>query len=369
MAMADFNVLDFGAKADSRSDSTAALLATWDRACGSKIPATMVVPKGTFFVSRALFQGPCNNDLRLFVQGTLVADGGDSSDSEWITFKYVQGLSIYGGTFDGRGQALWACKASRRNCHAGFTALTISQSKDVVLSGMRLMNSEKFQMEITYSQGGKMTGVTIIAPQHSPNTDGIHLHMSSGIAVMSSTIGTGDDCISIGPGVSDVWIEDINCGPGHGISIGSLGDSPGEAGVQNVTATSVVFTGTENGFRVKTWPKPYATYVKDITFEHATMVNVQNPIILDQNYCAGSDHCSKQSSGVKISGVLFNDVQGTSATPVAVKLDCSRSNPCRGIVLQDIRLRYSGGEQSVAQSFCENAQGTTSGFVIPPSCL
>ncbi|KAG0485110.1 hypothetical protein HPP92_009189 [Vanilla planifolia] len=330
--MAAYSVVDFGAKADGQSDSAAALLATWAKACGSKKPATMVVPKGTFFVSRALLQGPCNNNnLRVFVQGTIIADAGYSSAAtDWITFKYVQGLSVYGGTFDGRGQSLWACKAAGRSCPTGSTALTVSQSKDVLLSGTKVMNSENFQMSIMFSQGVTVEGATITAPEDSPNTDGIHLHMSRGVSVTGSTMRTGDDCISIGQGVSNVWIENIKCGPGHGISIGSLGASPGEAGVQNVTASLVVFTGTQNGFRVKTWANPYAGFVKDVTFEHATMNNVQNPIVIDQNYCPGNGNCPNKSSGIKISGVTFSDVQGTSATLVAVTLDCSRSNPCTG---------------------------------------
>ncbi|KAG0485094.1 hypothetical protein HPP92_009173 [Vanilla planifolia] len=76
----------------------------------------------------------------------------------------------------------------------------------------------------------------------------------------------------------------------------------------------VVFTGTQNGFRVKTWANPYAGFVKDVTFEHATMNNVQNPIVIDQNYCPGNGNCPN-----KISGVTFSDA-GTSATLVAVTL-------------------------------------------------
>jgi len=35
--------------------------------------------------------------------------------------------------------------------------------------------------------------------------------------VYDARISTGDDCISIGPGNSHIWIERVACGPGHGI--------------------------------------------------------------------------------------------------------------------------------------------------------
>ncbi|BAF27984.1 Os11g0249600 [Oryza sativa Japonica Group] len=99
------------------------------------------------------------------------------------------------------------------------------------------------------------------------------------------------------------------------------------------------------------------------------MRDVQNPIVVDQNYCPGNVNCPGQSSGVKISDVEYEGITGTSATAVAVRFDCSGSNPCTGIRLRNINLTYDGGGGKPARSFCKNAGGSASGVVIPPSCL
>lgn len=93
---------------------------------------------------------------------------------------------------------------------------------------------------------------------------------------------------------------------------------------------------------------------------------MHNPIVVDQNYCPGHDQCPGKSSGVRISDVSYTDIEGTSATPVAVKFDCSGSNPCTGFRLSNIRLTY---EDKTAQSLCRNADGSSSGVVSPRSCL
>lgn len=97
--------------------------------------------------------------------------------------------------------------------------------------------------------------VKLIAPDESPNTDGIHVQSSTGVFISQSSLATGDDCISIGPGTRNLWIQNVKCGPGHGISIGSLGKVFNEAGVQNVTVTNSVFTGSDNGVRIKSWAR------------------------------------------------------------------------------------------------------------------
>jgi len=73
-----------------------------------------------------------------------------------------------------------------------------------------------------------------------------------------------------------------------------LGKDSQEAGVQNVTVKTTTFTGTENGVRIKTWGRPSSGFARNILFQHAVMTNVQNPIVIDQNYCPGEKGCPGQ---------------------------------------------------------------------------
>lgn len=122
LAMEAFNILDFGAKPDGLTDSSGPFLAAWAKACNLTKPASVDIPAGTFLVSKVMFQGPCkNNNVAINIWGTLVAPVGYTTDDRWIAFKYVDGLSVYGGTFDGRGQRFWNCKLAGRSCPPGAT--------------------------------------------------------------------------------------------------------------------------------------------------------------------------------------------------------------------------------------------------------
>ncbi|KAK2978322.1 hypothetical protein RJ640_000152 [Escallonia rubra] len=317
-----YNVLSLGAKPDGKTDSTKSLISAWAAACGSPRPATIYVPPGRYFVQQVHFRGACQNKaIMIRIDGTLVAPSDYNalrSVGNWILFEGVNGVTISGGILDGQGTGLWACKTSSKLCPSGAT------------------------------------GVKVLASGTSPNTDGIHVQLSSGVSILRSKISTGDDCVSIGPGTANLWIENVVCGPGHGISIGSLGKDLQEAGVQNVTIKTVTFKGTQNGLRIKAWGRPSSGFVQGVLFQHAVMINVQNPIVIDQNYCPHNLNCPGQ------------DIHGTPATPVAVKFDCSRNNPCTGIRLEDVKLTY---QNQPAAASCANAGGTSSGLVEPTSCL
>lgn len=79
------------------------------------------------------------------------------------------------------------------------------------------MNSELYHIVILKCKDVKVAEVSVKAPWKSPNTDGIHVQMSTGVSITKTTIKTGDDCVSIGPGTKNLMIEQVFCGPGHGI--------------------------------------------------------------------------------------------------------------------------------------------------------
>ena len=77
-------------------------------------------------------------------------------------------------------------------------------------------------------------------------------------------------------------------------SIGSLGRSFDEDGVENVTLINSAFSGSDNGLRIKTWARPSKGFVRNINFRNIVMKNVENPIIIDQNYCPNNQGCPSQ---------------------------------------------------------------------------
>ncbi|XP_057546826.1 polygalacturonase-like [Amaranthus tricolor] len=368
-----YNVANFGAKPDGKTDSTKAFVNAWSAACGSTGRPTIHVPPGRFLIRNAIkFSGSkCRNKgVNLVIRGTIIAPSDFRAlrnYDTWLAFEYVTGMSISGGVLDGQGAGLWNCKMSGKGgCPSGVTNIGFTNCKDIVIKGLTSLNSQLYHIVFVGCKNVKVEGGRVTASGSSPNTDGIHVQMSTGVTIQSTNIGTGDDCISIGAGTTDLWMENIKCGPGHGISIGSLGKEAYEAGVQNVTVKTATFTDTQNGVRIKSWGRPSNGYVKDVLFQHITMINAQNPIIIDQNYCPGNKGCPGKVSGVKIEGVTYQDIHGTSATPVAIKFDCSAKNHCSRLRLENVKLTYNSKS---ATSICTYAAGYTLGLVQPKSCL
>jgi polygalacturonase len=64
--------------------------------------------------------------------------------------------------------------------------------------------------------------------------------------------------------------------------------------VQNVTVRKTTFIGTQNGLRIKSWARPSSGFVQRVRFLDAVMQNVQNPIVIDQNYCPHNINCPGQ---------------------------------------------------------------------------
>ncbi|KAF3325435.1 exopolygalacturonase-like protein [Carex littledalei] len=369
-----FNVGSYGVKADGENDDSDGFLKTWEAACKSSGKVKIQIPNGNYKLGPITFSGPCSNvtTLTIFNKGTIKASTnlGKYKSDAWIEFAEVNGLRLDGGgTFDGQGAVTWSQNScsKQKKCQALPVSVKFINTNDTMVKRIKSVNPKFFHMAVIGCQKFRASNLTLEAPGDSPNTDGIHLEQSTDVKITDTDIRTGDDCISIGHGNSDLVIARINCGPGHGISIGSLGKYAYEKDVKGLVIRDSNITGTLNGVRIKTWEdSPVSTVVANITFQNIQMTNVSNPIIIDQMYCPWKNCGSKDPSKVKLSDIRFSGIKGTSATPVAVTLICSQGYPCQNVSLKDIQLKYINGSDATA--VCSNVKPSFAGTALPKTC-
>nr|GMD39258.1 exopolygalacturonase-like [Ipomoea batatas] len=364
-----FNVLSYGARPDGRTDNKEAFLNAWKDACKWEGGAKMHIPRGVYMVSSVLFTGTCKGSVTVRIQGIVRAPTNPSLffGDTWIGFRYIDGLVMEGGgTLDGQGASAWPYNDCNKNPHCPKLPASVRFDfvKNAIVHNIHSINSKNIHFNVFACDNVAFTGVTLLAPRDSPNTDGIHIGTSTNIRISRSVIGTGDDCISMVSGSQNIAIENVVCGPGHGISIGSLGRSQNEF-VSNIHIKNCSLLDTQNGVRIKTWAPSYPSKVSNIIFEDIVMTNTNNPIFIDQQYCPDSS-CTSQSSSAEIKNVTFAKIRGVSGSKSAVTLNCSPTSPCQDVKLVDINLVYKDGP---ATSFCSNVRGGAFGKQQPPGCL
>ncbi|XP_042495428.1 exopolygalacturonase-like [Macadamia integrifolia] len=371
-----FDVTKYGAVGDGKTDNNKAFAAAWAAVCKSSStgPSTFLVPRGDFLLSPIIFAGPCSDKAlspSVIIRGKLIASTSDSSASKgWITFQNLGQLHVSGagtGSLDGKGETAWAngCRHSANTqCSLPPANLKLEGITGGSLNDIISVNSQGFHFHISNSKDFNIHDFKINAPGFSPNTDGLHISNSASVSITNAEIGTGDDCVSIGAGTSNISVTNVICGPGHGISVGSLGKYPNEKEVNGLLVKNCTLASTTNGVRIKTWPGSPDNTVTNVRFEDITLTNVSNPIIINQNYC-DKKACESTPSRVKLTDIHFKNIKGTTFGKTGVTLTCSKGVPCEKVELVDIDLKPSTAAGDLA-STCENVNGVTTTGVLNP---
>ncbi|GAB2266697.1 hypothetical protein Dimus_001691 [Dionaea muscipula] len=367
-----FNVLSYGAKPDGKTDNVEAFMEAWRAACHHPGKARFLVPPGVFVISAIIFGGPCQTSPIVFqLSGILraVPDVSLYETAEWLLFEDVHGLVVLGGgTVDGQGQLLWQYNDCKQNkdCVRLPASIVLNKVSDVSIRRIKSINPMGFHYFISLSRDVRLQRLRITAPESSPNTDGIHISRSDNVRIARARIETGDDCVGILQGSTRITMNRITCGPGHGISVGSLGKYQDELDVSGIQVKNCTFRGTDNGVRIKTWPfKPNVIPIKatGFLFQDIIMNNVRNPILIDQEYCGGSHNCNLQPSKIRISNIFFYNIAGTSMTPQAINVQCSSAVPCQNVHFHNINLKTVTGTPTT--SYCANAKVDIAGLQVP----
>ncbi|XAR48076.1 Polygalacturonase [Bertholletia excelsa] len=400
----NFNVLDFGAKGNGASDDTKAFQAAWASACKVEASTILVPPGYKFLVGPISFSGPyCQPDIVFQLDGSIIAPTDSkawgSGLLQWLEFSKLKGITVQGtGTIDGRGSVWWQdspyddpiddeskliiplnrtfkenSPTPVRSSLGGKmpyikpTALRFYGSFNATVTGITIQNSPQCHLKFDNCFGVSVFNINVSSPGDSPNTDGIHLQNSKDVIIRSSNLACGDDCVSIQTGCTNVYIHNVNCGPGHGISIGSLGKDATKACVANITVRDVNMHNTMNGVRIKTWQGGSGS-VQGVLFSNIQVSEVQLPIVIDQYYC-DKRTCKNQTSAVSLSGITYEKIRGTY-TVKPVHLACSDNLPCVDVTLTDIELKPLQEQYHLYNVFCWHTFGQLNSPTVPPiDCL
>ncbi|KAL7133103.1 hypothetical protein ABFS83_12G118500 [Erythranthe nasuta] len=400
-----FDVLDFGARGDGTTDDTQAFRAAWAAACKIEASTVSVPAEYVFLVGPISFSGPyCQYNIVFQLDGTIVAPTSPSHWGsgllQWLEFTKLVGLTIKGsGTIDGNGAAWWQnsnddndplddesklivplndTTEQKPRIHEDSwfgsklpsvkpTAVRFYGSYNVTVTGITIQNSPQCHLKFDNCVGVSVYNFTVSSPGDSPNTDGIHLQNSKDVLIRSSDLACGDDCVSIQTGCTNIYIHDVNCGPGHGISIGSLGKDNTKACVSNITVRDVFMQNTMNGVRIKTWQGGLGS-VQGVQFSNIQVSEVQIPIVIDQYYC-DKGKCRNQTSAVSLSGINYENIRGTY-TVKPVHFACSDNMPCTDVTLANIQLDPLEEGYHMYDPFCWQTFGQLYTPTVPPvQCL
>jgi polygalacturonase len=295
-----FNVRDYGATGDGKSLDSAAIQKTLD-ACGDAGGGTVLVPLGTY-LSRPLVLR--TKTTLLVEKGATLLATDDPADykrtdkpntfNPFLSGEDLEDVTIAGrGVIDGAGARWWVPAEAARQKKAGYTLprpnlIVLTRVTNLVVRDLTLQNSPKFHLVPTECEGVTVSGITILAPERSPNTDGIDPSMSRRVTIPGCTIDCGDDNIAIKAGkkvkgrefaCEDITVTDCTFKHGHGMSIGS--ETVG--GVRHVRVKNCTFEDTDNGIRIKS-DRGRGGRVEDIVFEDLKMTNVRGAILFSCYY-------------------------------------------------------------------------------------
>jgi polygalacturonase len=354
----------YGAKADGTTKDTLALQKAIDD-CSGKGGGTVRLARGTFLSGPIVLKS--HIALEIDPGATLLGsqDKGDyppiremreDAVQPLISATNAQEVAIRGGgTIDGAGQPWWAEVYAHKNSPDYVAAkrprlIFFDHSKQVLIERVTIQNSASWQVTLYYSDGVTIRNAKILAPEHSPNTDGVDPFSSHHVTISHMTIDVGDDNVAIKSGQpgstgpddpsTDITVTDCTFLHGHGMSIGS----EVSGGVENVQVARVHFKDTANGVRVKS-NRDRGSDIGHLDFRDVTMEDVATPVLITEYYPHIPDHDSAQP--VTRLTPHFHDISITNLSATGAKtagfIVGLPESPIKSITLSNVHISAEKG--------------------------
>ncbi|MBN1788368.1 MAG: glycoside hydrolase family 28 protein [Sedimentisphaerales bacterium] len=295
----DFNITDYGAVGDGKTDCTAAFIKAI-KAANKTGGGRVVVPAGSFLTGAIHLK----SNVNLYVsKGATIKFSDDPNNylpavyTRWegvecmnyspLVYAYKQkNIAITGeGTLDGQGRRWWTWKRGpgsqrddrERLFEYGAKGVPVKKRlfgggklrpnmiepyrcKNILIEGVTIKDGPFWHIHPVLSQNITIKGVTVEGP--GPNNDGLDPECCKDVLIKECSFNTGDDCIAIKAGrnndarrvnipTENIIIQGCHMKDGHG---GVVIGSEMTGGVRNVFAEDCIMDSPnlDRAVRLKT---------------------------------------------------------------------------------------------------------------------
>ncbi|XP_020112802.1 probable polygalacturonase [Ananas comosus] len=276
------------------------------------------------------------------------------------------------GTIDGQGATWWQKFHKNQLKYTRGYLIELMHSDQIIISNLTLLNSPAWNIHPVYSSNIIVSGITILAPVHSPNTDGINPDSCSHVRIEDCYIVSGDDCVAIKSGWDEygiaygmpsqhIVIRRLTCVSPTSAVI-ALG-SEMSGGIQDVRAEDITAVNSESGVRIKTAPGRGA-YVKDVFVRGMSLDTMKWVFWMTGNYKSHPDGNYNPNAMPVVNGVSYSNVVATGVT-TAARLEGIPGAPFTGICISNVTVELAKSRK--VSWTCTDVEGV-SADVSPAPC-
>ena len=310
--------------------------------CGNG--GTIVISAGeTFNIRTPLDFSDCSGcDFQL--EGTLkVSEDLDFWEHKIIFLIQNVSNAIFhsltdSGLIDGSGQQYWDYFGRNKTYRRPFLIHFINAS-NTTFTQVKLKNSPFWFITINGSSTHiKLSDLVLSAVSTSAyepiNTDGIDTCDCSHITISNVHITNDDDCVCFENGSNYITVDNVTCVGARGISVGSLGWSPGLFTVKNVYVSNVKMINCTSAARIKVFPGGPShglVVVSNVTIQGLTVENCGFAFRVQTCYETDILPCKEHPSTATISDVKLIDFTGQTSKeydPAVANINCPPKGTC-----------------------------------------
>jgi len=330
-----------------------------------------------------------NNDNIDYWLANSLYIGFQNQTSAWFFGGHQ--VHFYGngqGTIDGSGQVWYNYNNGRSNLHGRPHAITISDTKDSVIEGLRFIKSQMWTSTVIRSEQVLLQDIYVnnsCEPGAGTfggcnlNTDGSDTVYANNITYLRWTYEGGDDAITLKQNSTNIYVADCDFYSGSGIALGSIGQYPGQIEVmENFTATNIRTSRSRFGCRLKTFTgnnKGYPPngggggigHARNLTCEDFTLDDVEVAWSTNQKTAFDGQPGGSNTSLFKIEDLNFGNSRGTIRGQLLASFQCSAAAPCEGINLYDNDFAVTSDGSTPKTIRCTNVE-SPEGFECTDGC-